>query len=105
MFHLVAIDEHGKVVVKNRFSRSQLLAYTANLQNCVIEMEAFCGAHYLSRAIAGQEHEVRLILAQFVKPFLKSHRNDYFDAEAIAETVQRPSMRFEPLKGAEQLDL
>jgi transposase len=105
VFHLVAMDERGKIVVKKRFSRSQLLAYTANLRNCVIGMEACCGAHYLGRALAGQGHQVCLIPAQFVKPFLKSNKNDYLDAEAIAEAVQRPSMRFVPLKSEEQLDL
>jgi transposase len=68
-------------------------------------MEACCGAHYLGRVLAGQGHQVRLIPAQFVKPFLKANKNDYLDAEAIAEAVQRPSMRFVPLKSEDQLDL
>jgi transposase len=105
VFHLVAMDELGKIVAKKRFSRSQLLAYTANLQTCLIGMEACCEAHYLGRMLASQSHDVRLIPAQFVKPFLKSNKNDYLDAEAIAEAVQRPSMRFVPLKSEEQLDL
>src|SRR3954452_1691220 len=105
VFHLVAMDEHGKVVAKKRFSRSQLLAYTANLQTCLIGMEACCGAHYLGRILASQSHHVRLIPAQFVKPFLKSNKNDYLDAEAIAEAVQRPPMRFVPIKTTDQLDL
>ena len=105
VFHLVAMDEYGKVVAKKRFSRNQLLTYTANLQTSLIGMEACCGAHYLGRVLAGQGHDVRLIPAQFVKPFLKSNKNDYLDAEAIAEAVQRPSMRFVPLKSEEQLDL
>jgi transposase len=68
-------------------------------------MEACCGAHFLGRMLALQRHDVRLIPAQFVKPFLKSNKNDYVDAEAIAEAVQRPNMRFVPLKSEEQLDL
>jgi transposase len=68
-------------------------------------MEACCGAHYLGRALAAQGHQVRLIPAQFVKPFVKSNKNDYLDAEAIAEAVQRPSLRFVSLKTEDQLDL
>ena len=105
VFHLGAMDEHGKVVARKRFSRTQLLAYTVNLPPCLIGMEACCGAHYLGRTLASQGHQVRLIPAQFVKPFLKSNKNDCLDAEAIAEAVQRPSMRFVPLKSEEQLDL
>lgn len=67
------MDEYGKVVAKKRFSGNQLLAYTANLQTCLIGMEACCGAHYSGRILAGQGHDVRLIPAQFVKPFLKSN--------------------------------
>lgn len=105
VFHLIAMDERGNVVSKERFSRSQLVAFTANLQSCLMGMEACCGAHYLGRVLAGQGHQVRLIPAQFVKPFLKINKNDYLDAEAIAEAVQRPSMRFVPLKNEDQLDL
>jgi transposase len=71
----------------------------------VIGMEPCCGAHHLGRRLAGQGHDVRLIPAQFVRPFVKSNKNDYLDAEAIAEAVQRPRMRFVPLKSVEQLDL
>jgi transposase len=67
-------------------------------------MEACCGAHYLGRILAGQGHDVRLMPAQYVRPFVKSHKNDYVDAEAIAEAVQRPSMHFVPLKSEAQLD-
>jgi transposase len=68
-------------------------------------MEASCGAHHLSRHLTEQGHEVRLIPAQFVRPFVKSQKNDYVDAEAIAEAVQRPTMRFVPIKTEDQLDL
>jgi transposase len=68
-------------------------------------MEASCGAHFLGRELQKHGHEVRLIPAQFVKPFVKSQKNDYVDAEAIAEAVQRPTMRFVPIKTDEQLDL
>jgi transposase len=68
-------------------------------------MEASCGAHHLAREASAFGHELRLIPAQFVRPFVKSHKNDYIDAEAIAEAVQRPTMRFAPIKTGDQLDL
>src|SRR5271165_5691533 len=102
---LVAMDQHGKVVARKRLSRSQMMVYTARIRPCLIGMEACCGAHFLGAALAAQGHAVRLMPAQFVKPFLKSNKNDYLDAEAIAEAVQRPNMRFVPIKTDDQLDL
>jgi transposase len=67
--------------------------------------EACCGAHYLGRALIAAGHDVRLMPPQYVRPFVKSQKNDYQDAEAIAEAVQRPTMRFVPLKTEDQLDL
>jgi transposase len=90
--------------MKKRLSRSQLLRQLANTPPCLIGMEACCGAHQLGAALVAQGHEVRLIPPQFVRPFVKSN-NDYRDAEAIAEAVQRPTMRFVPLKTQDQLDL
>src|SRR5205085_9749926 len=104
-FHLVALGEHSKVVVRKKFSRKQLLAYTANLQASLIGLEACSGAHFIGTALRNQGHEVRLIPAQFVKPFLKSNKNDFLDAEAIAEAVARQNMRFVPIKTDDQLDL
>ena len=105
VFHLVGMDKHGKVEARKRLSRSQMMVYTAKLSCCPIGMEACCGAHFLGAALAAQGHDVRLMPAQFVKPFLKSNKNDYLDAEAIAEAVQRPNMRFVPIKTDDQLDL
>ena len=68
-------------------------------------MEACAGAHYLARALREQGHDARLMPAQYVKPYVKTNKNDYLDAEAIAEAVQRPTMRFVPVKNDEQLDL
>jgi len=99
------MDQHGKVVARKRLSRSQMMVYTARIRPCLIGMEACCGAHFLGAALAAQGHAVRLMPAQFVKPFLKSNKNDYLDAEAIAEAVQRPNMRFVPIKTDDQLDL
>jgi len=104
-FHVVGLDQPGKVVLKRRPSWSQLLRQFANAPTCLIGMEACCGAHHLGAALAAQGHQVRLIPPQFVRPFVKSNKNDYNDAEAIAEAVQRPTMRFVPLKSQEQLDL
>jgi transposase len=88
-FHLIALDDHGKVVIKKKFSRKQLLAYTANLQPARVGIEACSGAHFVGAALRRQRHDVRLIPAQFVKPFVKSNKNDFIDAEAIAEAVTR----------------
>ena len=104
-FHLVALDEHGKIVGKKKFSRKQLLHFTANLRVELIGMEACGGAHFLGRALREQGHEARLMPAQYVKPYVKTNKNDYIDAEAIAEAVGRPKMRFVPIKSDDQLDL
>ena len=104
-FHLVALDEHGKVVIKKKFSRKQLLAYTANVETALVGIEACSGAHFIGAALRDQGHDVRLIPAQFVKPFVKSNKNDFLDAEAIAEAVTRKNMRFVPIKTEDQLDL
>ncbi len=104
-FHVVGLDQNDKIVVRKKFTRTQLLQYTANLPACLIGMEACCGAHHLGRALAAQGHDVRLMPAEYVRPYVKSHKNDYLDAEAITEAVQRPRMRFVPLKTDEQLDL
>ncbi len=105
VFHLAGQDESGKILVKKRCSRSQLLHYTANLSIHIIGMEACSGSHFLARELNKQGHEVRLMPAQYVKPFVKTNKNDFNDAVAIAEAVQRPTMRFVPLKTNDQLDL
>jgi transposase len=104
-FHVIGLNDHGKVTLKKCFSRRQLLLFTSDLAASLIGMEACCGAHMPGAALAAQGHQVRLIPAQFVKPFIKGNKNDYPDAEAIAEAVQRPRMRFVPLKTNDQLDL
>jgi transposase len=104
-FHLVALGDNGKVLLKKKFSQKQLITFTANLQTSLIGMEACSGAHFLGRALRAQGHDVKLIPAQFVKPFVKSNKNDFLDAEAIAEAVDRQNMRFVPIKTDDQLDL
>ena len=105
VFHLVGLDLRGEVVVRKKFSRKQLLHFTANLQVELIGMEACGGSHFLGRALREQGHEVRLMPAQYVKPYVKTNKSDYIDAEAIAEAVGRPKMRFVPIKSDDQLDL
>ncbi len=105
IFHLVGLNESGEVVVRKKFSRAQLLHFTANRDVHLIGMEACGGAHFLGRALREQGHEVRLIPAQYVKPYVKTNKSDYIDAEAIAEAVGRPTMRFVPIKSDDQLDM
>jgi transposase len=104
-FHLVALGDNGKVLLKKKFTQKQLITFTANLQTTLIGLEACSGAHFLGRALREQGHDVKLIPAQFVKPFVKSNKNDFLDAEAIAEAVDRQNMRFVPIKTDDQLDL
>jgi transposase len=104
-FHLVGLDQRGNIVLQLKTSRQQLEWRLANVPCCLIGMEACSGAHHIGRQLEALGHDVRLIPAQYVKPFLKGHKNDYRDAEAIAEAVQRPTMRFVTIKTAEQMDL
>ncbi len=101
-FHLVALDHQGKVVARKKFSRHQLLAYTANLPSSLIGLEACGGAHFLAAALRDQGHQARLIPAQFVKPFRKSNKNDFLDAEAIAEAVTRQNRDYDSPESAEE---
>src|SRR5271167_4425375 len=105
VFHLVGLNLRGEAVVRKKCSRTQLLQFAATVQVELIGMEACAGAHFLGRALREQGHDVRIIPAQFVKPFVKSNKNDFIDAEAIAEAVERKNMRFVPIKTDDQLDL
>ena len=93
VFHLVGLNRRGGIMVRKKFSRKQLLHFTANLQVELIGMEACGGAHFLGRVLREQGHEVRLMPAQYVKPYVKTNKSDFIDAEAIAEAVARPTMR------------
>ena len=86
-FHLIGLDKTGAIVMQTKLSRSQLAGRLINFPHCLIGMEACSGAHFIGRMLEGFGHDVRLIPAQYVKPFLKGHKNDYRDAEAIAEAV------------------
>lgn len=105
VFHLVGLSQRGEIVVRKKLSRTQLLHFTANLRVRLIGMESCGGAHFLGRALREQGHDVRLIPAQYVKAYVKTDKNDYIDAEAIAEAAGRPKMRFVPIKSDDQLDM
>jgi transposase len=104
-FHLVGFDPRGAIVFQLKTSRAQLERRFANLPRCLVGMEACSGTHHIGRQLEALGHDVRLIPAQYVKPFLKGHKNDYRDAEAIAEAVQRPTMHFVSIKTPDQMDL
>jgi len=105
VFHAVGMDERGKIVLRKRLSRHDLMPFMAKLPPGLIGIEACGGAHYWARRFREHSHEVKLLAPQFVKPFVKSNKNDMRDAEAIAEAVTRPTMRFVPTKDVDQQDI
>ncbi len=104
-FHVVGHDERGSIVLRQKWSRGQVEARLANMPACLIGMEACVGAHHLSRKLTALGHDARLMPAKYVRPYSKGQKNDFRDAEAIAEAVQRPTMKFVATKTADQLDL
>jgi len=104
-FHLHAADGRGAPVLSKKLTRARLPGFIAQLPPCTIAMEACGSAHHWARRFREEGHEVRLIAPQFVKPFVKSNKNDAADAEAICEAVQRPTMRFVAVKSVEQQDI
>jgi transposase len=105
LFHAVGMAERGKIVWRKRLSRHDLIPFIAKLPPVLIGMEACGGAHYWARRFRAYGHEVKLMAPQFVKPYVKSNKNDSRDAEAIAEAVTRPTMRFVPAKDVDQQDI
>ena len=104
-FHVVGHDKRGAIVLRQKWSRGQVETRLANLRPCLIGMEACVGAHHLRRKLQMLGHDARLMPAKYVRPYSKGQKNDFRDAEAIAEAVQRPTMKFVATKTAEQLDL
>ena len=102
VFQIHGVDCHGKVVVRKQLRRPQMLAYFAKLPPQLIGMEACGGGHYWARELSKLGHDTRLMAPQFVKPYVKSGKNDANDAEAICEAVSRPNMRFVAVKSVEQ---
>jgi transposase len=96
------VDERGKAVLKKQLKRSQVLSFFVNLPPCLIGMEACGSAHHWARKLQKLGHTVKLMAPQFVKPYVKTNKNDVADAEAICEAVSRPNMRFVPVKNGEQ---
>ena len=104
-FHVVGLDGRGAIVLRQKWSRGQVETRFANMSPCLIGMEACVGAHHLSRKLKALGHDARLMPARYVRPYSKGQKNDFRDAEAIAEAVQRPTMKFVVTKTADQLDL
>ena len=102
VFQVHGVDERGKIMLKKQVKRDQMAAFFANLPPCLIGMEACGSAHHWARKLQDLGHTVRLIAPQFVKPYVKTNKNDVADAEAICEAVARPNMRFVPVKSVEQ---
>src|SRR5215470_17521284 len=105
IFHLVGTDERGTIILRKRLARGEVLSFMAQLPRVLVGMEACGGAHDWARHLREQGHEVKLMAPQYVKPYVKTNNNDLRDAEAIAEAVTRPSMRFVPIKHVAQQDL
>ncbi len=102
VFQLHGVDRTGKVLIRKQLRRAQMLDYFSKQTACLIGMEACSGAHYWARELTKLGHDVRLMAPQFVKPYVKSGKNDANDAEAICEAVGRPNMRFVAIKTVEQ---
>jgi transposase len=102
LFQVHGVDERGTPVLRKQLRRSQVLPFFANLAPCLIGMEACGGAHHWGRQLQKAGHTVKLMAPQFVKPYVKTNKNDMADAEAICEAVRRPTMRFVPMKNGEQ---
>ena len=102
---VAGLDGTGRVVLRRRLSRDGVVRLASSLPDCVVAMEACCGAHHLGRVLRDQGHEVRLMSPEYVQPYVKAQKNDERDAEAIAEAATRPTMRFVDLKSESQLDM
>jgi len=102
VFQIHGADGRGKAVLKKALKRGQMAAFFANLPACLIGMEACGSAHYWARKLEALGHTVKLMAPQFVKPYVKTNKNDAADAQAICEAVSRPTMRFVPIKNGEQ---
>lgn len=105
VFHLVGFDLNGKIVLRRKIRRLALVSELEKLPPCIIGMEACLSAHFVSRTVRKLGHEPRIIPAIYVKPYLKGQKNDYNDAEAIAEAALRPNLKFVQEKTQDQLDL
>ena len=101
VFQVHGVDERGKAVLRKQLKRKDVAAFFARIEPCLIGMEACGSAHYWARKLTELGHTVRLMAPQFVKPYVKTNKNDRNDAEAICEAVSRPNMRYVPVKTPE----
>ncbi len=102
VFQVHGVDTSGKPVIRRQLRRRQVLAFFKKLPSCLVGLEACGSSHYWARQISALGHEVRMMPARYVKPYVKRNKNDAADAEAICEAVTRPTMRFVPIKTPEQ---
>jgi transposase len=93
-FHLIGLSPRGDIMLRKKLSRKQLLTYTATRKPMLIGMEACAGAHYLARALRDQGHDARLMPAQYVKPYVKTNKNDYLDTSHLISSVRSTSAHF-----------
>jgi transposase len=107
VFQLHGVDQHGKAVCRQRLRRGNWLKVLIDMAGpaCEIGMEACAGAHHWARQLQARGYRVKLIAPQFVKPYVKSNKNDANDAEAVCEAMSRPNMRFVAVKSVEQQDI
>ena len=103
--HMVGLDTRGTIVLREKVSRGRITSRLANLPPCLIGIEAGMATHYVARELAVLGHDVKQVPPAYAKPFRQGHKNDFRDAHAVAEAVQRPTTRFVPAKTDEQLDL
>src|SRR5467141_369674 len=103
--HLIGLDDKGAIVLREKISRGRITARLANVPRCLIGVAAGMALHYVARELSALGHDVKQVPPAHAKPFRQSHKNDFRDAYAIAETVQRPSTRCVPVKTDDQLDI
>src|SRR5215475_4519200 len=102
VFQVHGVDAAGQVTMRRKLRRSQVERFFAGLAPCMVGLEACGGGHHWARLLRRLGHEVRLMPAHYVKPYVKRNKNDGRDAEAICEAMGRPSMRFVPVKSEDQ---
>ena len=102
VFQVHGVDKHGKVLLRKRLSRGKVAKFFVKIEPCLIGMEACGSSHHWARKLGEFGHTIKLMSPQFVKPYVKTNKNDMADAEAICEAVSRPNMRFVPIKNVEQ---
>ena len=103
--HLIGLDDKGAIVLREKVARDRITVRLANVPQCLIGIEAGMATHYVARELSALGHDVKQVPPAYAKPFRQGHKNDFRDAYAIAEAVQRPSSRCVPVKTDDQLDL